>query len=313
VLRINGRRTILRGASIQEDVPGRGDALRPRDMDAIVARLRAIGANATRAQHPLAPALLERLDRAGIAVWQQIGPVDSPAQFLSGRTPALMAAARRDVREDLRANRLHPAIVGWSLGCEVAGDGAPGQAQFVDGAARELHAADPGRPVGVDVWTHHLPAQPGLLYRSLDAVGVTSYYGWYERTDATGPQIARALLARVARMRARFRGRAILVAELGAAADPRNPPGAHGGTAYQAALLALELRVLRTAPGLSGAFVWLLQDFAYNPGFGGGTITRRVPGIRLQRGLNQKGLYDYAGRPRPAARAVARELRAYPG
>jgi beta-galactosidase/beta-glucuronidase len=52
-LLLNGRRVVLRGASLQEDAPGRGDALTPTDMDAVVDRLRAIGANATRSQHPL--------------------------------------------------------------------------------------------------------------------------------------------------------------------------------------------------------------------------------------------------------------------
>jgi beta-galactosidase/beta-glucuronidase len=67
-LEINGHRIVLYGASIHEDVKGRGDGLLPSDDDAIVARLKKIGANATRALHPLSPALLERLDIAGILV-----------------------------------------------------------------------------------------------------------------------------------------------------------------------------------------------------------------------------------------------------
>ena len=77
-LQLNGQPLRLRGASLQEDAPGRGDALPRADMDAIVARLKAIGANATRSQHPLSEALLERLDAAGILVWQGVGPVDAP-------------------------------------------------------------------------------------------------------------------------------------------------------------------------------------------------------------------------------------------
>ena len=84
-LRLNGEALVLRGASIQEDAPGRGDALTDADVDAIVARLQAIGANATRSQHPLSPALLERLDAAGILVWQGVGPVDAPGAWTSRR------------------------------------------------------------------------------------------------------------------------------------------------------------------------------------------------------------------------------------
>jgi hypothetical protein len=303
VLRINGRRTVLRGASLHEDVPGRGDALTAADMRRAVTELRAIGANAVRAQHPLAPALLERLDRAGIAVWQQIGPVDSPGQW-TATTPALVAQAHMDVREDLRANRLHPAILAWSLGTEVAGNGDPGQGAYVDAAARELHAADPGRGVGVDVWTDHMPVRPGLLYRSLDAIGVTSYFGWYERPHASPAAQAALVRGRVRTLRARFPHKALVVAELGAEGTPDSRSSAPGGRGYQARLLATQLRALRTLPGLSGTFVWLLRDFAVNPQFRGGTATRLFPSYRAVNGLNQKGLFDYAGRPKPAVAAV---------
>lgn len=305
VLRVNGRRTFLRGASLQEDVPGHGDALTARDADALVARLRAAGATATRALHPLAPALVERLDAAGVSLWQQIGPVDSPGEFRT-RGPKLQALAARRVRADLAANRLHPSIVGWSLGCEVAGNGSGPQGAWVDANARALHVADPGRPVGVDVWKDHLPAVPGRLYAHLDAVGTTSYLGWYEDTLASGATIARDLRARLAAYAARFPGKLLLLAEFGAEGTPPtlNAAASRGGRGYQAGLIALHLRALRDVPGLDGAFVWSLQDFAINPAFRGGTIVRRVPGIGLTPGLNQKGLFDRDGRPKPALRAA---------
>ena len=77
-LYLNGRRLELQGASIQEDAAGEGDAMSAREMDAAVNRLKRIGANATRAQHALSPALLERLDAAGILVWQGVGAVRRP-------------------------------------------------------------------------------------------------------------------------------------------------------------------------------------------------------------------------------------------
>ena len=80
-LLLNGQRLRLHGATIQEDVPGHGDALTPADQDGIVADLKAIGANAVRAQHPLDPALLERLDAAGLLVWQGVGPVEGAGMW----------------------------------------------------------------------------------------------------------------------------------------------------------------------------------------------------------------------------------------
>ena len=92
-LLLNGRRVRLVGASLQEDARGRGDAMTAADMDALIQRLRAIGANATRAQHPLSPALMERLDRAGILVWQGVGPFDVPGRW-AARTPATRGRSR---------------------------------------------------------------------------------------------------------------------------------------------------------------------------------------------------------------------------
>jgi beta-galactosidase/beta-glucuronidase len=73
---LNGERLRLHGASLQEDAPGHGDALTPGDENTLIAELKAIGANGVRSQHPLYPGLLEKLDAAGILVWQGIGPVE---------------------------------------------------------------------------------------------------------------------------------------------------------------------------------------------------------------------------------------------
>jgi hypothetical protein len=50
--------------------------------------------------------------------------------------------------------------------------------------------------------------------------------------------------------------------------------------------------------------VWNLEDFGVNPQFGGGSIVRKVRGIKLVPGLNQKGLFDSMGVPKPAVKAV---------
>src|SRR4051794_16018407 len=196
-LMLNGRRLRLHGASIHEDAVGVGDGLSGSDMDAVVAELKAIGANATRAQHALSAPLLERLDRAGIMVWQGVGPVDAPGAWTSS-TPALAHAARERVRVSVRQERLHPSVIAWNLANELAGNGHdPSQVAYVRDMARELHARDPGRLVAVDLWGPHPPAVPGAIYRDVDAVTLTNYIGWYEGADETRAQIARRLHATV--------------------------------------------------------------------------------------------------------------------
>jgi beta-galactosidase/beta-glucuronidase len=192
-LMLNGRPLRLHGASLQEDAEGRGDALTPADADAVAARLKAIGANATRSQHPLSAELLDRLDAAGILVWQGVGPVDAPGAWTS-RTPEQRRRAVRRVRLNVLDARLHPSVLAWNLANEVAGNGHyGGQPEYVDAAAQLVHRLDPGRLVAVDVWGSHMPAVTGFMYRHVDAIGATNYEGWYEETYASPADLRLAI------------------------------------------------------------------------------------------------------------------------
>jgi hypothetical protein len=306
-LLLNGRRIVLRGASLQEDAAGRGDALTPADMDAIVGRLRAIGANATRSQHPLNPALLERLDAAGILVWQGVGAVDAPGAW-TGRTPALRRQGLRRVRLNVVQARTHPSVLAWNLANEVANNGhAGGQAAYIDSAAQLVHRLDRGRPVALDVWGTHMPKAAGFMYRNIDAIGGTNYEGWYDNLHARPARLDAGIRDWLVRLRAAFPGRVLAVTEFGAESNALNPTAEAGGLRFQADLLARHIRIYRATPWLSGMLVWNLQDFALSPDFAGGSVRRQAPDIALVRGINQKGLFTYGGRPKPAA-AVVRAL-----
>ena len=305
-LELNGEPLKLRGASLQEDAPGRGDALTDADADAIIARLKAIGANATRSQHPLSEALLDRLDAAGILVWQGVGPVDAPGAWTS-RTPVQQRRAIRRVRLNVLQARLHPSVVAWNLANEVAGNGHDGgQPEYVDTAAQLVHRLDPGRPTAVDVWGTHMPDRAGFMYRHIDAVGATNYEGWYDDTLAPPATVQAGIDSWLVRLRATFPGKVLIVSEFGAEANALNAPGTPGSESFQANLLTRHIRTYEATPWLDGELVWNLQDFALAPSFAGGSIRRQVPAIRLVRGINQKGLFTYDGQPKPAVAAVRR-------
>ena len=303
-LLLNGKRLRLHGASINEDAEGDGDALTPADMDAVVADLKAVGANATRAQHALSPPLLERLDRAGIMVWQGVGPVDAPGAWTSS-TPALAHAARERVRVSVRQLQLHPSIVAWNLANEIAGNGHDAsQVAYISDMSRELHARDPGRIVAVDLWGPHPPKVPGAIYRDVDAVALTNYIGWYEGAGESRKAIAERLHSTVLGFTRLFKDKVLLVSEFGAEANAQNPDEAPGGFGYQSWLLRRHIATYRALPQLSGMLVWNLRDFGVAPTFAGGSISSLIPGIHIERGLNTKGLFDYNNRPKPAASAV---------
>ncbi len=309
-LMLNGTAIKLRGASIHEDVFGRGDGLRPIDQDRMVAQLKAIDANATRSQHPLDPGLLERLDAAGIMVWQGVGPTDAPGAWTS-RGKERIKVAKNRVRTTFRQAQLHPSIITWNLANEVAGNGHPeGQIPYVNSMAAELKRIDPGRPIALDIWGAHPPKTPSRIYENVDMIGWTNYIGWYEATHAPAAELRGLIRARLERLRNVFPEKVIAVTEFGAEGNGRNATTAPGGYAFQAHLLDLHLSTYARIPNLAGALVWNLRDFAVNPSFYGGSIRREVPNIKLVRGLNQKGLFDVRNKAKPSVEAVGGRFRA---
>jgi hypothetical protein len=309
---LNGRRLLLHGATIQEDALGHGDALTPGDEDRIVSELKAIGANAARAQHPLDPALLERLDAGGILLWQGIGPVEGAGNWYSS-TPRLLSGAEGQAHTAALAAQLHPSIFAWNLVDEVANNGHDGaEVQYVRATSRWLHTHDPTRLVAVDVWGDHPPQQAGPLYSGPDAVAETDYSGWYDSPHASPAQLRAAMRARLARMQRTFPGKVLLISEFGAESNTMNPPGSPGSYAYQSRLLAAHIAVYESDPQLSGMLIWVLRDYPLNPTFQGGSIHSVLPGVRLIEGLNQKGLFTYGTQPKPAVSMLSRMFNALP-
>jgi hypothetical protein len=212
------------------------------------------------------------------------------------------------VRTSVEQTQLHPSVIAWNLVNEVAGNGHDAtQVAYVNDMARELHRRDPGRLVAVDVWGAHPPRGVlGPIYDQVDAIAVTNYVGWYEDGGAPKAQIARALRARTAQFTRTFRGKVVVISEFGAEANASNATDVPGGYGFQSWLLRRHIATYRQFPSLSGMLVWNLRDFALSPDFAGGSITKIVPDIMITRGINQKGLFDYGGRPKPAVRAVRR-------
>jgi hypothetical protein len=312
LLLLNGRRLRLHGASIQEDAKGHGDALTPGDRATLVSELQAIGANTVRSQHPLDPALLERLDATGILVWQGIGPVEGASNWYS-TTPKLLREAEQQARAAALAAQLHPSIVAWNLVDEVARNGRnAAEVSYVQTLTRWLHENDPGRMVAVDVWGDHPPVHAGALYRGVDAVAETDYTGWYDNPQDSPARQEAAMRARLRAQERTFAGKVLIVSEFGAESNTLNAPGAPGSYGFQSDLLARHIRVYAADQKLTGMLVWDLRDYPLVPQFYGGSIVFKLPSLKLIEGINQKGLFTYGGSAKPAAAVVARLFRALP-
>jgi hypothetical protein len=309
---LNGQRLTVHGASIQEDALGHGDALTPGDENTIVSELQAIGANAVRTQHPLYPSLLERLDAAGILVWQGIGPVEGAGNWYSN-SPGLLADAENQARTAAIVDRMHPSIFAWNLVDEVAENGRDSaEVRYVQDLTRWLHAHDPTRMVAVDVWGDHPPTHPGQLYDGVDAIAETDYSGWYDHPRNSPSAVSAEISRRLRAMQRTFPGRVLIVSEFGAESNTLNPPGAPGSYSFQSALLARHISIYRSDSALSGMFIYLLRDYPLVPTFEGGSIHAFLPDVRLIEGLDQKGLFTYSGQPKPAVATVARLYKSLP-
>jgi Glycosyl hydrolases family 2, TIM barrel domain/Glycosyl hydrolases family 2/Glycosyl hydrolases family 2, sugar binding domain len=310
---LNGTQLSLHGASIQEDAKGHGDALTAADDGTLIAELKEIGANVVRSQHPLDPALLERLDEAGILVWQGVGPVEGAANWYS-TTPKLLAEAEQQAKTAVLAAELHPSIFAWNLVDEIALNGRDSQeVDYVRTLSRWIHRQDPTRMVAVDVWGDHPPTHAGPLYSEVDAVAETDYSGWYDYPRDSPAEVQEKMRDRLQAMERTFAGKVLVVSEFGAESNDLNPPGAPGSYAYQAKLLAEHIDVYEADPHLTAMMAWVLRDYPLTPTFEGGSIKQVLPKLKLIEGLNQKGLFTYAGRPKPGVvSTVARLYKALP-
>jgi hypothetical protein len=305
-LLLNGRPLRIAGAGLPMDAAGHGDALTADDQDRIVDELRAIGANATRSQHPLSDELLSRLDAAGILVWQHVGPFDKAGRFWA-RTPRRRAKAMARAVAAAERTAAHPSVFAFNLANEVAGSGHPkGQARYIDTLSRTLHRRTPGIFVVADVWGRHPPrGAGGRLFRDLDAVGLTEYIGIFEAAGQPAAELERRVAKLLRRTRAALPGKPLVITELGANANAQNHTDHPGGFRYQSRLLTRRIAYYARRPEVAGTLIWVLREYAVTPNFRGGTLLAQVPGLKLAAALNEKGLFRYDGSAKPAVAAVA--------
>jgi beta-galactosidase len=306
---LNNRQIQLRGASIHEDMPHSGAALTGADMDRIVADLKDLGANVTRAHYLLNDRLLARFDRAGILVWNQapIWQRDHGAQLLW--QPKERERALLTVRRTVTAARSHPSVLTHSVANELTftPDQKPGTKRFLLTAQAQARDLDPTLPISVDI-----KGRPGFAeqftYHSFDMIGLNQYFGWYrwvEDFDLLEPYIRE--------LRDLYPGKAIVMTEWGAEGRPEladAPPDLKGGLPFQAFHAARTLDVIDRSPALSGAIYWTLREFEIYPGWQGGA-GRRAPQYEPNT-RHHKGLLTYEGERKPAYNLLRDRFRATP-
>ena len=298
-LELNGRRLDLRGASIQEDVPGRGPAMTDEDIDQIVSDLKSVNANVTRAHYLLDDRLLSRFDEEGILVWSQ-APVyhrDVQLKTVEGRSYELGS-----VRRTVLAARNHPSVITHSVANELSPrpDVMRTTGIFLN-TARELTTdLDPTLPSSVDVL-----AWPGFprqqTYADFELLGVNSYFGWYQGDPNHETGNLADLEPFLRKFRGYYRNEALVMTEFGAESTMDGPATLKETFAFQADYLQRNLSLIRRLGFMSGAIYWTLREFAVKPDWDGGALRTDVK----RDAIHNKGLIRYGDAWRKPAWEVA--------
>ncbi len=295
LLYLNGRRLWLHGASIHEDIDGRGAALTDEDIQTIVSELRSVGANITRTHYLLSPRLLDALDRAGIMVWAQppVDHADKSLRTAGGRSHALSL-----LTSTLLGNRSHPSVIVDSVGNELSPnpDATAGTLSYLKQATALARKLNPGVPVGLDTYCYPgYPAQK--IYSSLDVLGISHYFGWY--TGPNGHSIVNfnGLRPFLLQTHKRYPKLALAISEFGAESLFHGPATTKGTYEFQSAYVQQTMNVLDGLPFMNGSIYWTLREFAVNPGWTGGVT---LPAGTTPDGIHHKGLIAYDGAVKPA-------------
>jgi beta-galactosidase len=308
---LNNRRIQLRGASIHEDMPGSGAALTAADMDRIVADLKDLGANITRAHYLLNPMLLDRLDRAGIMVWSQapIWQRDSARGVNLLRQPKELGRALLTVRRTVTEARNHPSVLTHSVANELTftPDQHPATKRFLLAARAQAHAIDPTLPISVDIKGRTGFAEQ-FTYHPFDMIGLNQYFGWYRWVADFS-----LLEPYIYELRDLYPRKAIVMTEWGAEGRPEladAEPDLKGGYPFQTMHAQRTIDVIDRSPVLSGAIYWTLREFEIYPGWQGGA-GRRPPQYEPNT-RHHKGLITYEGERKPAFFLLRDRFRATP-
>jgi beta-glucuronidase len=294
-LQLNGSPLRMYGASIQEDFPGHGAALTPQDDDEIVAELKDLGANSTRAHYPLNEDLLQKLDAAGILVWNEV-PVYHQNRELN--RPAGRAAALEMVRGTILATRNHPSVVVNSVANEPVStpDAYPGSRLWLHDAAALARRLDPSRPVAVDILSYpNVPYQKA--YGAFDVLGINNYYGWYVGNPSHPTGNFSDLEPYLQKMHRRYPKTAMVMTEYGAEATTDGSADEKGTFEFQSDYVNRVLDVVERNDFMDGALYWTLREFAVKPNWLGGVDPSVDP---RPDAIHNKGLITYDGRPKPA-------------
>jgi len=271
---LNEQSLDLHGVDFHQDRLNKGWAISDDDQREDIGLIQEIGATFVRLSHyQHHPLTYELLDESGILAWSEIPLVNNVVN-----SQAFFDNAKQQLREMIRQNYNHPAVLFWGMYNEI-GDN-PTTRTLVSQLVQIAHEEDPTR-----LTTAATRADDGATINYLpDVTGFNRYFGWYYgQTTDFGPWVDS-----VHRL---FPTRAMGMSEYGAGASiyqhEENPARPLAGgpwhpEEYQALYHEALWAQLRTRPFLWAKTIWNMFDFASDGRHEGDTP-----------GRNDKGLVTY--------------------
>ena len=187
---LNGHSLPLHGVSRHQDRMGKGWALSPADHVEDMAMIAELGANTVRMAHyQHADEWVGAADRTGMVAWAEVPYVNSPGLTGGTGSPLLWANAEEQLRELIRQDYNHPAVMMWSIGNEVDAGKAfgmqgvtPKPLALLKHLNEVAKQEDPTRPTTfADCCEGAAFAGTGgePLAGTADLIGYNRYFGWY--------------------------------------------------------------------------------------------------------------------------------------
>lgn len=319
-LTLNGAAVKLHGWNHHTQWPGTGGSPADAQLDADLRQMRAAGTTYIRGAHyPQDPRWLDRIDEAGIAMWEEaIGPGVKVANIQD--TGFFMKYQLQQIDEMLDMSLNHASIMTWGWFNEGPSNDAaacPGYQACSD----RVRARDPTR---FRTWADNKQMNSKCLEHA-SLIAFNGYPAWYnDKGDLSAP--AKSWNAAASAVAKKFPGKPFVISETGAGGVyewDANATDARWTQKYQVEVIERDVDVALQNDKISGITLWHYFDFKgndgaeekcgpcdYIPGVDPPTCAYINVDCNRPGGENHKGVVDFWRRVKQAYPVVAAKYNA---
>ncbi|MCL3779010.1 beta-glucuronidase [Prolixibacteraceae bacterium JC049] len=281
---LNGEQIFLKGISIHEENPVRGDrAFSIDDARTMLGWAKELGCNFVRLAHyPHNENMVRLADELGIMVWEE-----NPVYWtISWENEATYQNAQNQLAEVMTRDKNRASVIVWSMANETP----PGEARdkFLKRLVAFTRSHDNTRLLSAAMEKHKDKTNKKIMIvddpfaQYVDLLSFNEYIGWYTGKPTSCEKIQWKIKYDMPVVISEFGG--------GALAGFHGDETTQWTEEYQAAIYREQLKMLSKIPQWAGATPWILSDFR----------SPRRPLGKIQDGYNRKGLISETGEKKKA-------------